>query len=105
MKSRIMDLTGLLGALAIMLLLALPALAREEIRSFTSDIVLNTDGSLNVTETIEVNAEGDEIRRGIYRDIPVVMLGIDGGKIRPDLTVTGVTREGDQEMYRVERMG
>ena len=85
--------------------LALPATAREEIRSFTSDVILNTDGSVHVTETIEVNAEGNEIRRGIYRDIPVVMLGSDGGKVRPDLEVTGVTRDGDQEMFRVERMG
>jgi hypothetical protein len=86
-------------------ILVAPALAREEIRSFTSDVVLNADGSVNVTETIEVNAEGTEIRRGIYRDIPVVMLGSDGGKVRPGLEVTGVTRDGDQEMYRVERMG
>ena len=92
-------------ALLIGLFLVLPVLAREEIRSFTSDVVLNTDGSVAVTETIEVNAEGAEIRRGIYRDIPVVMLGSDGGKVRPDLDVTGVTRDGDQEMFRVERMG
>lgn len=94
----------LLGVL-VGLLLAFPATAREEIRSFTSDVILNTDGSVQVTETIEVNAEGSEIRRGIYRDIPVVMLGSDGGKVRPDLEVTGVTRDGDQEMFRVERMG
>ena len=105
MKSRFVDLTRLFGALVIALLLATPALAREEIRAFTSDVVLTTDGSVNVTETIEVNAEGDEIRRGIYRDIPVVMLGSDGGKVRPGLEVTGVTRDGDQEMFRVERMG
>ncbi len=86
-------------------ILVAPALAREEIRSFTSDVILNADGSVDVTETIQVNAEGTEIRRGIYRDIPVVMLGSDGGKVRPGLEVTGVTRDGDQEMYRVERMG
>ncbi len=92
-------------AVGLVLAFACPALAREEIRSFTSDVVLNADGSVQVTETIEVNAEGAEIRRGIYRDIPVVMLGSDGGKVRPNLDVTGVTRDGDQEMFRVERMG
>ncbi|KRA55966.1 DUF2207 domain-containing protein [Devosia sp. Root635] len=92
-------------ALLIGLFLVLPTMAREEIRAFTSDVVLNADGSVDVTETIDVNAEGLEIRRGIYRDIPVVMLGSDGGKVRPQLEVGGVTREGDQEMYRVERMG
>lgn len=92
-------------ALLIGLFLVLPVVAREEIRSFTSDVVLHTDGSVSVAETLVVNAEGNEIRRGIYRDIPVVMLGSDGGKVRPDLEVTGVTRDGDQEMFRVERMG
>lgn len=92
-------------ALLTILALAFPALAREEIRSFTSDVILNTDGSVAVTETLEINAEGIEIRRGIYRDIPVVMLGSDGGKVRPELEVGSVTRDGDQEMFRVERMG
>ena len=92
-------------AIAIALLLAVPLAAREEIRSFASDVVLDTDGSVDVTETIEINAEGDEIRRGIYRDIPVVMLGSDGGKVRPDLEVISVERDGNDEMFRVERMG
>src|SRR5215217_2647053 len=91
--------------LAALLLLALPAMAREEIRSYDSHIVMATDGSLTVSETLVVNAEGNEIRRGIYRDIPVVMAGSDGGKVRPEFEVTGVTRDGDQEMFRVERMG
>ena len=95
----------LILALVTLLLLALPAMAREEIRSYDSDIVLAVDGSVTVTETIQINAEGSEIRRGIYRDIPVVMAGSDGGKVRPGFEVTGVTRDGDQEMYRVERMG
>src|SRR5690606_34571779 len=92
-------------ALLIGLFLVLPALAREEIRSFTSDVILGTDGSVDVTETIEVKAEGMEIRRGIYRDIPVLMLGSNGDKVRPDLDVIGVTRDGHAEMFRVERMG
>jgi len=92
-------------ALLTGLFLVLPALAREEIRSFTSDVILGTDGAVDVTETIEVMAEGMEIRRGIYRDIPVLMLGSNGGKVRPDLDVIGVTRDGHAEMYRVERMG
>jgi hypothetical protein len=92
-------------ALLIGLLLALPVMAREEIREFTSNVILLPDGSVNVTETIVVNAEGNEIRRGIYRDIPVVMLASDGGKVRPELTVNSVRRADSDEMFRVERMG
>ena len=45
--------------------------AREEIRSYLVDIEVRTDASIEVTETITVNAEGTDIRRGIYRDIPL----------------------------------
>src|SRR5690554_230571 len=92
-------------ALLLGLLLALPALAREEIRAYASDIAMAVDGTVTVTETIAVNAEGEDIRRGIYRDIPVVMQGRDGGKVRPDFDVAGVWRDGATETYRVERMG
>ncbi|MBJ3784936.1 DUF2207 domain-containing protein [Devosia sediminis] len=85
--------------------LAVPTVAREQIRAFGSDVQLRTDGSVDVVETVDINAEGVEIRRGIYRDIPVTMLGASGNKIRIDLDVTAVTRKGKPEMFRVERMG
>jgi hypothetical protein len=94
----------LLPALLV-LLLALPALAREEIRAFASDVTLATDGSVEVVETIDVNAEGIDIRRGIYRDIPVTMAGGSGNRIRIALNVETVTRAGRAEPFRVERMG
>lgn len=94
-----------LATLSILLLLAVPSLAREEIRAFASDVELLTDGSVKVLETIDINAEGNQIRRGIYRDIPVTMLGASGNKIRIDLDVLAVTRKGKPEMFRVERMG
>jgi hypothetical protein len=94
----------LLPALLV-LLLALPALAREEIRAFASDVTLATDGSVEVVETIDVNAEGIDIRRGIYRDIPVTMAGGSGNRIRIALEVAAVTRAGRAEPFRVERMG
>ncbi|MEQ9638058.1 MAG: DUF2207 domain-containing protein [Devosia marina] len=98
-------LPRLIAALALFLALAVPALAREEIRAFASDVELLTNGSVNVLETIDVNAEGNHIRRGIYRDIPVTMIGESGNKIRIDLDVEAVTRGGQPEMFRVERMG
>ncbi|MCP8885005.1 DUF2207 domain-containing protein [Devosia sp. XJ19-1] len=103
-----MIITGFTRLLAIVvasLALALPTVAREEIRAFASDVELRTDGSVAVLETIDVNAEGSQIRRGIYRDIPVTMQGASGNKIRIDLDVQAVTRAGQAEMFRVERMG
>jgi len=53
------------------LLFATAAQSDERILSFHSDIRVYTDGMVEVTETIEVRAEGQQIRRGIYRDFPV----------------------------------
>lgn len=92
-------------ALAFALALALPVVAREEIRAFAADVTLRTDGSVRVIETIDVRAEGNQIRRGIYRDIPIVMLGPSGNKIRVGLEVASVNRDGLAEDFRVERMG
>jgi uncharacterized protein (TIGR04222 family) len=57
--------------LALLLaLLPLTALADERILLFHSDIVVMPDGWIEVTETIRVRAEGEQIRRGIYRELP-----------------------------------
>ena len=48
--------------------------AEERIEQFTSDARVNVDGSVDVTETISVNAEGRQIRRGIFRDFPTTCL-------------------------------
>ncbi len=77
----------------------------EEIRAFAADVTLRTDGSVRVIETVDVRAEGNQIRRGIYRDIPIVLLGPSGNKIRVGLDVKSVKRDGDAEDFRVERMG
>ena len=42
----------------------------EQILDFHSDITLQEDSTLEVTETITVFAAGNQIRHGIYRDFP-----------------------------------
>ena len=54
----------------LLLLLPLAASADERILSFDSEIHVKADGWIEVTETIRVRAEGNRIRRGIYRDLP-----------------------------------
>ncbi len=97
--------TQLFFVVFVALALVQPGQAREEIRAFASDVTLRTDGSVLVVETVDVNAEGDQIRRGVYRDIPIVLLGPSGNKIRVGLDVASVTRDGGAELFRVERMG
>jgi uncharacterized membrane protein YgcG len=47
------------------------ASADERILDFNSDVTVQSDGSLLVRETIQVRAEGDDIRHGIFRDFPL----------------------------------
>ncbi|MGN6488515.1 MAG: DUF2207 domain-containing protein [Devosia sp.] len=91
----------------VMLLLALvaaPALAEEAITSFATDVTLRVDGSVEVTETIAVNAEGDAIRRGIFRDIPTLLVNADNSRLRSGLDVLEVKRDGRSEPYTLENL-
>ena len=92
-------------ALVTLVALAVPASAAEVIRSFASAVTVNVDGSVDVTETITVVAEGQEIRRGIYRDIPTELVGDDGKRLRSNLNVREVLRQGASEPYSVENIG
>jgi len=47
------------------LLISTAAFADERILSFHSDVRVFSDGMIEVTETIQVRAEGNQIRRGI----------------------------------------
>jgi uncharacterized membrane protein YgcG len=79
--------------------------AAETINSFTANVVLQTDGSVNVTEILDVNAEGYEIRRGIFRDIPTLLINDDNSRQRSSLRVIQVQRNGRTEPYTLESIG
>jgi uncharacterized membrane protein YgcG len=81
------------------------AQAAEEIRSYDVDIVVEEDGSLDVTETIRVLAEGNQIKRGIYRDFPIEYGEEDGQVSLVSFEVLGVRRNGETEPYARLREG
>jgi LemA protein len=56
--------------LALLIAAVAGAHADERILTYDVDIAVEANGSLLVTETITVRAEGNQIRRGIYRDFP-----------------------------------
>ena len=89
-----------LGPLA--LVLGLSAQADERILSFHSDIHVQRDGSLTVTETIQVRAEGNLIRRGIYREFPTRYKDRQGNRYKVDFGVIAVKRNGNPEPYHTE---
>lgn len=95
--SRILLLAGLLC-----LFLAALAGAGERILEYGSVVSIQPDASLEVTETIRVRAEGQAIRRGIYRDFPTTYRDREGNTVIVPFTVEGVLLDGRPEPFSVK---
>jgi hypothetical protein len=91
------------SALCLLLAIALPTFAQERILAYDSTVAVNADGSLDVTETIKVHAEGDNIRRGIYRDFPTRYRDRYGNRVVVDFKPVAVLRDGNAEPWFTER--
>ena len=92
-----------MAVIIALLLAAAPAWAQgERILSFASRIEIRADASLVVTETIRVRAEGQVIKRGIYRDFPQLYHGRWGLNQRTGFTVLSVQRNGRSEPFHLE---
>jgi uncharacterized membrane protein YgcG len=94
--------------LALVLLLTLAHVAtvaaQEEILNFHSDIQVQLDGSMLVTETIQVQAEGNKIKRGIYRDFPTIYKDRFNNRYRVKFDLQMVQRDGRSEPYHTESL-
>ncbi|WEN15149.1 DUF2207 domain-containing protein [Rhodanobacter sp. AS-Z3] len=86
----------LLLALAIFAL-AGTCRADERILDYHADIVLAADGSMNVTEHIRVQAEGNQIRHGIYRDFPTDYRDPLHNRYRVQFKLISTERDGRSE--------
>ena len=94
-----------LTALAILAFLAgaAPVSAQSErILNFKSLIVVNPDASMTVTEDITVEANRQEIKRGIIRDFPTTYKDRLGNTVTVGFQVEEVLRDGRPEPYRTE---
>ena len=92
-------LNGFAGFLLVAVMSFAPAWAQERIYSFDSVIRVNEDASLTVTETIAVEARGQEIKRGIYRDFPTVYPQPDGSRQEARFEIVEVLRDGAPEPW------
>ena len=72
----------------------LDAYAQERIESFASSITVNKDGSMHVREAIVVHAEGNQIKKGIYREIPLLYSGPENYSGTVPFTVTSTSIDG-----------
>jgi uncharacterized membrane protein YgcG len=87
----------------LLLTFATSGLAEERIHNYHIDIVVNEKGGMTVTETITVNAEGNKIKRGIYRDIPTQYKDRFGNKYKVGFSIEQVLRDGTREDYHTEK--
>jgi uncharacterized membrane protein YgcG len=90
-------------SVVLALLAASSATAEERIVSFHSDIRVLPDSAIEVVETIEVRAEGQRIRRGIYRDFPTVYQDRLGRRVVTGFELLGLTRDGRPEPHHSEQ--
>lgn len=97
MRAAALRLLALLAAL-----LALPAAADEVILDYHSDIRVLAEGTLVVEEIIRVRAEGESIKRGIYRDFPTIYPTSFGGRTRVEFVVVQAKRDGRPEPWHTE---
>ncbi|MGB9436123.1 MAG: DUF2207 domain-containing protein, partial [Candidatus Acidiferrum sp.] len=102
---RILAHTRFFLALLVGLSCCLPSRAQtEQILSFQSDITLQDDSTLQVTETIDVIAAGNQIRHGIYRDFPTDYRDTFNNRYVVGFQMLSATRDSTNEPFRVENV-
>ena len=76
--------------------------SKEKILSYNSDITVEPDASMIVTETITVITEGDLIKHGIYRDFPTHYKDTYGNNYIVDFKIRKILRDSKPDTYRIE---
>lgn len=92
---RLLVFLGLWLALAV----PLPAQEQERVLSYDTDVMLNSDGTMRVRETIRVYAGGEKIKHGIYRDFPTDYKDRLGIRKHVPFDIISVTRDSKPEDY------
>ena len=91
-------------ALACFFMFPLVGSAAERILDFHSEIKVREDGTMRVSETIRVRAEGKNIRRGIYRDFPTSYKDAHGHTVNVKFDLLEVSRDGRAEPHHTESL-
>jgi uncharacterized membrane protein YgcG len=74
----------------------------EKIVDFHSDITLQDDSTLQVTETITVMAAGNQIRHGIFREFPTDYRDAFNNRYVVGFQMFSATRDSVDEPFRVQ---
>lgn len=74
---------------------------KELITDLHSKIVIHQDATLTVTETIKVNVQHEQIKRGITRSFPTRYKNKYGANVVVDFKVENITLDGRKCPYRI----
>ena len=96
-------IAGLLLGLTVAFSGAGAASAAEVIHSFELTVRVAKDGELTVVETVRVQAEGRQIRHGIYRDFPLTFKDAGGTLREVTFSILNISRDGKPERHHTER--
>lgn len=77
--------------------------AHEQISTFDSNILVNTDASINVTEKITVYAAGQTIKRGLVRTLPKAYRDSYGINRRNSYELQSVLVNGAKSPYHIRQ--
>src|ERR1700675_2193653 len=100
---RVRSTTRFLLAAGFSLLAALSARAQSErILDYHSEITLEDDASLQVTETITVISAGSKIRHGIFRDFPTTYTDPYNNRYVVGFQMISAARDSAPEQFRLE---
>jgi len=87
-----------------LLVICVSVQAGEQITDFDSWVSVDRTGKITVIETISVVAEGNQIKRGIYRDFPNDYTNRAGMHVKVGFRVLKIERDGHREPYHLEKM-
>ncbi len=79
--------------------------AQERILNYDVKLEVLADADMLVTENIKVLAQGVQIRRGIYREIPLYFENPDGRRVYLEIDVLSLERNNEEEPYDVNKSG
>jgi uncharacterized membrane protein YgcG len=100
MLARLLAFALLIAGVAVQ-----PAFAVEHILHFLSDVTVQRDGDLDVSETIRVKIEQfGTIKHGILRDFLTTYTRSDGSRVVVGFAVQSVTLDGAKEPWSSEGM-
>lgn len=90
--------------IGLCLFVATQVFADERILDYQSNVTIDLDGSMLVTETIRVRSEGNSIKKGIYRDFPTRYTDRYGNHYKVGLNVLDVRRDGVGEAFHTQKL-